>query len=126
MDAGSAHCTFVPAVGETRFLLVTFPPDSVMASPDFDPVAAAQETFEQAPDFASTFDPDCPGMHRTDTVDYGIVLKGEVWLEVDEGEQTRLQPGDIVVQTGTRHAWRNRTEEPATIAFVLIGAARKG
>ena len=58
-------------------------------------------------------------MHRTETVDYGILLSGEVWLVVDEGE-TRLAPGDVVVQRGTNHAWSNRTEETARMAFVLV------
>ena len=58
-------------------------------------------------------------MHRTETVDYGIVLSGEVWLVVDDGE-TRLGPGDVVVQRGTNHAWSNRTEETARMAFVLV------
>ena len=47
------------------------------------------------------------------------MLGGEVWLVVDEGE-TRLAPGDVVVQRGTNHAWSNRTEEPARMAFVLV------
>ena len=58
-------------------------------------------------------------MHRTETVDYGILLSGEVWLVVDEGE-TRLAPGDVVVQRGTNHAWSNRAEETARMAFVLV------
>jgi len=66
-------------------------------------------------------------MHRIETVDYGIVLSGEVWLVVDEGE-TRLGPGDVVVQRSTNHAWSNRTEETARMAFVLVDGtfARSG
>jgi quercetin dioxygenase-like cupin family protein len=45
-----------------------------------------------------------------------------VWLELDDGAQTRLTPGDTVVQLAARHAWRNRTDAPASVAFVLIGA----
>ena len=58
-------------------------------------------------------------MHRTESLDYGIVLAGEVWLVVDDGE-TRLRPGDIVVQRGTNHAWSNRTDGTARMAFVLV------
>jgi quercetin dioxygenase-like cupin family protein len=65
-------------------------------------------------------------MHTTDTVDYGIVLEGEVWLELDDGKQIHLQAHDVVVQNGTRHAWRNKTQTPVKMAFVLIGANRKG
>jgi len=63
-----------------------------------------------------------PGMHRTHSIDYGIVLDGEIWLELDNGEQTQLNRGDTIVQLGGRHAWRNNSDRPATLAFVLIGA----
>jgi quercetin dioxygenase-like cupin family protein len=62
-----------------------------------------------------------PGFHKTDTIDYAIVLKGEIWALMDEGE-TLLRQGDVLVQRGTNHAWSNRTEEPAVLAFVLIDA----
>ncbi len=58
-------------------------------------------------------------MHRTETVDYGIVLQGEIVLILDEGETT-VRAGDIVVQRGTNHGWSNRTDKPCRIAFVLI------
>ena len=59
-------------------------------------------------------------MHRTESVDYGIVLAGEVHLVLDDGSQTRLGPGDVVVQRGTDHAWDNRGDAVARIAFVLV------
>lgn len=58
-------------------------------------------------------------MHRTETVDYGIVVSGKVWLVLDEGE-IELAPGDVVVQRGTHHAWSNRTEDMARMVFVLL------
>ena len=61
------------------------------------------------------------GMHRTKSVDYAIVLSGEIWLMLDESE-TLLRAGDVVVQQATWHAWSNRGSEPCRIAFVLIGA----
>ena len=125
-NAVAVSPTLLPAVGESRLLLVTFAPDSVMASPDFDAAAAVREQMEAAPDFAKTFEADHPGMHTTDTVDYGVVLDGEVWLELDEGTQVQLKPHDIFVQTGTRHGWRNKSDKPATLMFVMIGASRKG
>jgi len=114
--------SFVPARGETRLLVVTFPPDSVFLAPDFDPAAAAAENLALSPGLAERFEPD--GMHTTDTVDYGIVLDGEIWLELDDDHTERLRQHDVVVQNGTRHAWRNKTDRPATLAFVLIGAQR--
>jgi quercetin dioxygenase-like cupin family protein len=68
---------------------------------------------------------DNPGMHTTDTVDYAIVLEGEAWLELDDGKEVHPKPHDIVIQNGTRHAWRNKGSMPVRIAFVLIGAARE-
>jgi mannose-6-phosphate isomerase-like protein (cupin superfamily) len=60
-----------------------------------------------------------PHMHRTETIDYGIVLEGEITLLVDEGEVV-VQAGDIVIQRGTNHAWANRSGRPCRIAFILI------
>ncbi|MFI4994602.1 MAG: cupin domain-containing protein [Hyphomicrobiales bacterium] len=69
--------------------------------------------------------PPHPLMHRTKTVDYGIVLSGEIYLVVDEGE-TLLKPGDVVVQRGTNHAWANRSDKPCRMAFVLIDGTWQG
>jgi quercetin dioxygenase-like cupin family protein len=59
-------------------------------------------------------------MHRTETVDVGVVLEGETWLLLDDGSETRVGVGDAVVQRGTNHAWANRSETPARMVFVLI------
>ncbi len=59
-------------------------------------------------------------MHRTETVDYGILLSGEIWLIVDQGE-VKLNPGDIAIQRGTSHAWSNRSDRPARLVFILLG-----
>jgi mannose-6-phosphate isomerase-like protein (cupin superfamily) len=61
------------------------------------------------------------GFHKTNSVDYAIVLAGEIYALMDEGE-VLLKPGDVLVQRGTNHAWSNRTDTPCTIAFVLIDA----
>ncbi len=58
-------------------------------------------------------------MHRTDTIDYGIVLAGEIYL-VLEKDETLLRPGDVVVQRGTNHAWHNRSGDIARMAFVNL------
>ena len=60
-----------------------------------------------------------PGMHRTATVDYALVLEGEIWAVMDEGE-TLMRAGDVLVQRATNHAWANRSDRTARIAFVLI------
>jgi mannose-6-phosphate isomerase-like protein (cupin superfamily) len=65
--------------------------------------------------------PTHPAMHRTRTVDYAIVLSGEIDMLLDDSE-VHLKAGDILVQQGTNHAWVNRGTEPCRIAFVLIDA----
>ncbi len=61
-------------------------------------------------------------MHRTETVDYAILLSGECDLEFDSGEIVHMKHGDIVVQRGTMHAWVNNGSAPAVFAFILIDA----
>ncbi|WP_206616287.1 MULTISPECIES: cupin domain-containing protein [Paenarthrobacter] len=113
------HGPVVPGPGGASFVIVRYAPDSVVMSPDFDPVAAGQELGDYAPDLAEVFEPN--GMHKTRSVDYGVVLDGELWLELDDGFQVRLTPGDTVVQLAARHAWRNKTKAPAAVAFLLTG-----
>jgi hypothetical protein len=124
-DAVDSDSNWIPARGETRLMIVSFPPDSGATAPGFDGAAAGEESAETFPDLAATIEPDNPGMHTTATVDYAIVLDGEVWLELDDGKEIHLKPHDVVVQNGTRHAWRNKGTKPAKMAFVLIGAVRK-
>ena len=114
--------SLLPAPGGATFILVTFPPDSVMMSPDFDPAKAGPEHLAAAPGIAETFELENPGMHTTPTVDYGVVLKGEIWLELDDGKTVHLKEHDTFVQQGARHGWRNQGDKPATVAFVLMGA----
>ena len=122
-DPVPALTSVLPEIGGTVLLKVTFPPDSVMADVT-DWAAAGAEQAANLPGLAEKFEQDHPGMHTTDSIDYGLLLNGELWLEVDGGEARQVRPGDVVVQNGTRHAWRNRSQSPATIAFVLIGAKR--
>ncbi len=65
-----------------------------------------------------------PLMHKTETVDYAIILSGKITLILDNDE-IDLKAGDVVVQRATAHAWSNRTNEPCTIAFILIDANSK-
>lgn len=116
-----ALASVTPDAGGTRLLVVTFPPDAVMADPGFDPAAAGAEYMAHLPGLAERFEPDAPGMHRTDSLDYGIVLDGEIVLDLGDGGERRLGPGDVVVQRATRHAWRNRSTRPARVVFVMIG-----
>ena len=63
-------------------------------------------------------------MHRSDTIDVGIVVSGEIWMELDDGAETLLRTGDCLVLNGTIHAWHNRADEPCVFAMAAVGAQR--
>ncbi|MFI7171241.1 cupin domain-containing protein [Rhodococcoides fascians] len=117
--------TLIPGPGGTSLLMLTLPPDSTYLDPSYDPVAAATEAAQNGPGLAELFEAEHPGMHTSPTVDYDIVVDGEVWLELTNGE-IKLETGDVVVQHGTRHAWRNKSSRSATVVAVLIGASQAG
>jgi mannose-6-phosphate isomerase-like protein (cupin superfamily) len=112
----------LPDVGGTTFLIVTFPPSSVFASESFDAASAASEQSLVSPDLFNYFEPDSAGMHATPTVDYIVVLDGEIVLDLGVGEPVRLSRGDTVVQNGARHSWRNEGTQAATLAVVMVGS----
>ncbi len=116
-DAAEHERRIAPVGGGTVFRIIEYPPDSVrlktLAPDSFFPEMGAQ-----AADKAQRRH---PGMHKTNTVDYAIVLSGEIYAVLDESE-VLLRAGDCLVQRGTRHAWSNRTEKPCVIAFVLVAA----
>jgi mannose-6-phosphate isomerase-like protein (cupin superfamily) len=111
----------LPGAGESVFVVVTFPPDDVFRSGDFDPKRAAAEQRLVSPDLADLFEPGDSGMHTTPTVDYVVVVEGEIWLDLGDGGITHLRQGDTVIQNATRHAWRNFGTKPATLAVVMVG-----
>lgn len=61
-------------------------------------------------------------MHRTNSIDYGIVLSGEIELELEDGHKRTVREGGIIIQRGTNHLWRNTSGDPCRIAFILIEA----
>lgn len=115
---------FLPPVGGTSFMIVNFPPDSHMVRPEFNGPAFGDEVGSKVPGLAQTFEAQDPAMHTTDTVDYGVVLEGEIWLDLGD-ETVHLKKHDIVVQNGARHGWRNKGDTSVTMLFVLIGAQRQ-
>jgi hypothetical protein len=114
--------TVVPGPGGTSLHFVTFPPGAVFADPAFDGAAAQEEALARLRGLADHFEKEDPGMHKTNTVDYSVVYDGEIWLELDDNETRHLKRGDVVVQNGTRHAWRNKGTKPVTMLFFLNGA----
>jgi mannose-6-phosphate isomerase-like protein (cupin superfamily) len=100
-----------PPVGGIRFVIATYSPESGVIAPEPVPGMHVEDSDE-------------PGMHRTDTTDFGVLLSGNLVLEVNDGAEVSLSPGDVVVQNGTRHRWRVVGDVPATMAVVFIGAHR--
>src|SRR5438034_64810 len=64
------------------------------------------------------------GFHTTDTTDFGVLLSGNMALELDDGAEVLLSPGDVLIENGTRHRWRVVGDVPATLASFIIGARR--
>jgi mannose-6-phosphate isomerase-like protein (cupin superfamily) len=118
----AAHAYF-PPVGGFRFGIFTIPPAGEADYPE-DMEAAASEVEEKLPGMMAHMEIDEPGMHTTDTTDYEIVLSGQIILELDDGAEVTLSPGDTVIQNGTRHRWRNEGSVPAVVGVVLVGANR--
>ena len=94
-DLGARIIGTAPPANGTRFAVIDFPPDNE------------------------------PRMHRTETVDYVIVLEGEIEMDMDDST-VKMKAGDVMVQRGTNHAWANRSNRRARVAFVLIDAAPLG
>ncbi len=105
--------------------MFTVPPMSETTLENIDFNEALIEMEEKLPGMATHMEPDSPLMHTTNTIDFGYIISGEVWLELDNGKEVNLKTGDTVVQNGTRHAWRNKDSEPCRIVFCLIGAHRR-
>ena len=116
-----------PPIGGFRFATFTVAPQAQALPADFDREAAIMELEAKLPGMVSqaNMEADSPGMHTTATIDFEYVLSGEVWLELDDGEEVHLKPGDTVVQNGTRHAWRNRGKEPCRMVVFLLGAHQR-
>ena len=114
---------YLPPKSGFRFGFFTIPPDVDPPLAPADP-AAFGELHEKLPGLAEVLEPEHPGMHATDTVDFDVVVSGEVYLELDDGSEVLLKAGDCVVQNGTRHAWHNRSQENCVIAVALVGAER--
>jgi mannose-6-phosphate isomerase-like protein (cupin superfamily) len=106
-----------PASNGTIFRVVEIPPESTTS-------IDTAETFAQLGSGNKPTEEDQakhPTMHKTNSIDYLVVISGEMWMIMEEGE-VLLKPGDCVVQRGTNHAWKNSGKEPCLLAAVLIDA----
>lgn len=119
-DPSTGPLMLPPPKQGTRIRFVDIPPDT----PELLAHGAAKmhDAFSQIGDVkASTVKADSPHplMHRTETVDYGIVIEGELTLVLDDSE-VQLKPGSVVIQRGTNHAWANRSGKPCRMLFILL------
>jgi mannose-6-phosphate isomerase-like protein (cupin superfamily) len=116
-----------PGPGGTMFRLISYPPkrpEGWKPPPGATFETGLRELSEKVAGMGDYFDRSAPGMHTSDTIDYAIVVRGEMTLELDDGQKVHLRQGDCVVQNGTRHRWRNPLPEPCLMAFVSIGGTR--
>ena len=125
-DDGSppAGRNYFPPLGGFRFMMFTVAPHSTSRRAAADRQALATEMEASLPGLASHMEPNNPGMHTTDTIDFEYIIAGEVWLDLDDAAAVHLRAGDTVVQNGTRHRWRNEGAEPCRIVVFMVGTPR--
>ena len=114
-DRGDVDVGIPPPAGGSVFRVVEFQPEGG---------AAEEHTGSEGLSDMGAATPEGarhPGMHRTDTIDYAVVMTGEIDMLLDDSE-VHVKAGDVVVQRGTYHAWANRGTEPCRVAFILIDA----
>lgn len=119
-DPTTGPLVLPPPASGTRIRFVDIPPDTpeLLARSDADVKAGFSEIGDAGASTAARGAPH-PLMHRTESVDYGVVIEGEITLVLDAGEMT-LQAGSVVVQRGTNHAWANRSGRVCRMLFVLV------
>jgi mannose-6-phosphate isomerase-like protein (cupin superfamily) len=117
-DRAAIEIGIMPPRGGSVFRIVDFPPETAQMR-NLDPASMHQSLGDGVPQRG--LPPRHPAMHRTRTVDYAVVMSGEIDMLLDDSE-IHLKAGDVLVQQGTNHAWVNRGTEPCRIAFVLIDA----
>ena len=114
-DAGRRPFSHHPPQGGTRFRIVEFLPDAEHSE---DRIAADFASMDVVQQVGNRED---PTMHRNETVDYNIILSGEIYAVTEEGERL-LRPGDVIIQRGTAHTWRNRSAHPCVFASIMVSA----
>ena len=120
-DRSKEVAGLMPPVGGTVIKYIDFPPEGTATQPAQGdrPPMLGERGLRRFPD-----SPIHPGMHETDTIDYAIVLSGEIVAIMDEGE-TLMKQGDVLIQRATSHAWANRSNAPCRVLFVLVDGPRK-
>lgn len=103
-----------PGPAGTKFGIMCFPPRS----------AGKLDLHGSLGDGAEIMEGDNPGMHRSDTIDYEVILSGKVDIVLEDGARRTLRPGSLLVMGGVGHAWENHYDEPCFYTAVVIGTAR--
>ncbi|MBK7063062.1 MAG: cupin domain-containing protein [Rubrivivax sp.] len=126
-DSGGepTYRTYFPPADGFRFGIFTIPAARTMALTSEERRNSLHEMERLLPGLAAHMEPSTPGMHTSDSIDFGYVISGSIWLELDDGSAKELRAGDTYVQNGTRHAWRNRSSEPCRVLVALVGANRQ-
>jgi mannose-6-phosphate isomerase-like protein (cupin superfamily) len=110
----------LPPPNGTIFRVVEFAPEKDIEA-DYETRLRHIRQLGLAPEGPTRDHPRDPGMHRTRTLDYAIILSGEIDMLLDDSE-VHLKAGDVVIQQGTNHAWVNRGDQPCQVVFILIDA----
>lgn len=118
--------TWFPPAGGYRFEAITIPPDATPRPEGLDMAAATAEAERALPGLLDVMEKDDPGMHRTDSIDFIYVMSGRCLMRLDDDVTVALNPGDTVIQNGTRHGWRVPYDEPCRLLCISIGGTRKG
>jgi hypothetical protein len=119
-DPTLSPLALTPPKHGTVVRIIEFPPEP-QSLRDLDAAGARAAFASIGGEAASTFARDAPHpmMHRTESIDYGIVLSGEIHLVLDKSDVV-ARAGDVIIQRGTNHAWSNRSDKPCRMAFILI------
>jgi mannose-6-phosphate isomerase-like protein (cupin superfamily) len=113
---------FFPNEGGYRFVISTIPPGTVRSAVEMDKQAVIAEMEEKLPGLLSASERE-PGMHASHTLDFVVILAGDVTLELDDNAKAELETGDVVVQIGARHRWHNRGTSQAVMLSGIMGAS---
>ena len=122
-DRIAGHTGLYPPKNGTVIRIMDIPPETGTTAMPLASSAAATESVFPDRDRRKGDTSRHPNMHITDTVDYAIVLFGEMYAVMEEGEAL-MKAGDVLVQRGTNHAWSNRSDKICRVAFILVDGAR--
>jgi len=119
-DMANTKVGVVPPPGGTIFRVIEFAPEKDIKT-DYQTRLRIFQGLGLAPEGESREKPRDPTMHRTETIDYALILSGQIDMLLDDSE-IHLKAGDVVIQRGANHAWVNRGNQPCRVAFILVDA----